>query len=165
MKLKRIIILFCIFLISFSFAGCEKNGREKKAIGKYLKENFPAPEKESDVIYFSFTEDKEFLFVSLYFKESITKKEMINAIIYTEKQINLFHKSSYVIQAGAKYTDDGEWDYDMYERKGKIKVYYHNMRKKEGWEIETHPGKWEAFNPDDIDEEEPLEDFTNEIKK
>lgn len=161
MRLKKLGILLFIFLISFSFAGCEKNEREKKAIGKYLKENFPAPEKESDLIHF--TERENSLFVSLYFKESITKKEMIDAIKYTEEQINSFHESSYTIQAGVKYKDDGEWDYDMYERKGKIKVYYYDMIEKGGWEIEIHPNKWEAFNPNDIDEGEPLEDFTDEI--
>lgn len=168
MKLKKIGILLFIFLISFSFAGCQKeeeytNEKNMEAVEKYpqlikvekqLKKQFPFPKEDTDCIRLSVPED--YIFVDLFFKETVTKKQMVDAIQYTMKEIRSFSSDEFIISSKVSYTEEEKHTADI---KGFMRVFCAEGAEGGSWEIYTSSNERKKFDPDAVEEGQAVDYF------
>lgn len=172
MKLKKFIILLFTILISFSFIGCQEeytNEQNMEAVEKYpelikleknLKKKFPFPKDKQECIRFDLSEyeDENYIHVQLSFKETVTKKQLVEALQYTAKEIKSFSDDNISMDGLISYTEDETFS----GTKGFMEVFYTNGAEKGSWEIVKIPSnKRESFDPDDVEEGKAIEYFEN----
>lgn len=144
---------------------------ELKEIEEYLLEQYAdvlsKEAQETQVynrpVYFLYEEGKEAhasMNVDINFKDSVTKKQMLDAVSYTiEKLKTMFpRETNTTIQALAEntYTDEGVLKKEYYNAPLGIAAtlpYYSDEEEME-WRIKTQPeGRWKSFDFDEVEKQ------------
>lgn len=149
-----------------------------KEAKEYLLEHYPLTEKQIEFYYDDREVLADWLIVRIYFDESITKRQMINASYYVAEKFKAAFPqdddSLLDIIMGVKYTEDGILAENMWKEKEKIRVSFaRNNSLDMQWRITAVQGDgreyffgdadskavWTRFNPDDVKEDEKPKDL------